>query len=93
VLVPGHTAGSAALHFGGLDALFAGDAIATYSVTTGRVGPQLAPFGANFGQAYDSLERLAATGASLVLPGHGEPWTAGAAEAVRIIREAGRPES
>jgi len=35
ILTPGHTPGSAALHFPSLDALFVGDAFATYAVTTG----------------------------------------------------------
>jgi len=39
ILVPGHTPGSAALLFAGHDALFVGDAMATYSVTTGDDGP------------------------------------------------------
>ena len=39
ILVPGHTPGSAALHFPAHDALFIGDAIATHSVTTGDRRP------------------------------------------------------
>ncbi len=39
ILVPGHTPGSAALHVPSLDAIFVGDAFATYSVTDGAVGP------------------------------------------------------
>ncbi len=39
-LVPGHTPGSAVLYFAGHDALFVGDALCTYAVTTGRAGPQ-----------------------------------------------------
>lgn len=46
-LVPGHTPGSAALHFAGHDALLVGDALCTYAVTTGRTGPQIAPFSAD----------------------------------------------
>jgi len=44
VLVPGHTPGSAALHLPAHDALFVGDAMATYAVTTGEHGPRIAPF-------------------------------------------------
>ncbi len=39
ILVPGHTPGSAALHVPAGDALFVGDALATYAVTTGASGP------------------------------------------------------
>jgi glyoxylase-like metal-dependent hydrolase (beta-lactamase superfamily II) len=46
-LVPGHTPGSAVLHFAGHDALLVGDALCTYAVTTGRGGPQIVPFSAD----------------------------------------------
>ena len=39
--------------------LFVGDAFATIAVTTGIVGPQIAPFTANAEQALASLDRLA----------------------------------
>ena len=51
ILTPGHTPGSAALHVASLGALFVGDAFATYAVTTGARGPQVAPFPADAGQA------------------------------------------
>ncbi len=87
VHVPGHTAGSAALHVPSVDALFVGDALATYAVTDGYRGPQLAPFTADRSAALQSLDRIAPLDAAWVLPGDGEPWTAGAAEAVRLVRE------
>jgi glyoxylase-like metal-dependent hydrolase (beta-lactamase superfamily II) len=86
VLVPGHTLGSAALHVPGHGALFVGDAMATYAVTTGERGPQLAPFTADREQAIASLARLEGLDAGLVLPGHGDAFTGGAAEAVRLVR-------
>ena len=86
VLVPGHTAGSAALYAERHDALFVGDALATYAVTTGRHAPQIAPFTGDPAQALKSLTRLENLAARLVLPGHGEPWTQGIADAVRQIR-------
>ena len=89
VLVPGHTPGSAALHLPGHDALFVGDAMATYAVTTGERGPRIAPFSADPALALASLARLEPLDARLVLPGHGEAFTGGAAEAVRLAREAG----
>jgi len=88
ILTPGHTPGSAALHVASRDALLVGDALATYAVTTGARGPQVAPFTADAAQAVGSLERLEAIQASWVLPGHGDPWTGGVAEAVRLIRDA-----
>jgi glyoxylase-like metal-dependent hydrolase (beta-lactamase superfamily II) len=88
ILTPGHTPGSAALDVASRDALFAGDAFATYAVTTGARGPQIAPFTADAAQAVGSLARLEDVQASWVLPGHGDPWTGGVAEAVRLIRDA-----
>jgi glyoxylase-like metal-dependent hydrolase (beta-lactamase superfamily II) len=87
ILVPGHTPGSVALHVAGQDALFAGDAIATYAVTTGTSGPQLAPFTADADQALASLDRLAGIEARWLLPGHGQPWTGGTTAAVAAVRE------
>lgn len=88
ILVPGHTPGSAALYVPAFDALFVGDALATYAVTTGRRGPQIAPFTANQEQAKASLDRLDGVSAALVLPGHGDAWTGGVAEAIGLVRSA-----
>jgi glyoxylase-like metal-dependent hydrolase (beta-lactamase superfamily II) len=87
ILTPGHTPGSAALHVPSFGALFVGDAFATYAVTTGARGPQVAPFTADADQAVASLPRLEAGSADLVLPGHGDPWTGGIQEAIRLVRE------
>jgi glyoxylase-like metal-dependent hydrolase (beta-lactamase superfamily II) len=87
ILTPGHTPGSAALHVPSLGALFVGDAFATYAVTTGTRGPQVAPFTADADQAVASLPRLEAASADLALPGHGDPWTGGIQEAIRLVRE------
>ena len=91
ILVPGHTPGSAALVFPRHDAVFVGDAFATYSVTTGVEGPQVAPFTADRDTAIASLHRLDGLAARLLLPGHGQPWTGGAAEAVRRVRASASP--
>jgi glyoxylase-like metal-dependent hydrolase (beta-lactamase superfamily II) len=88
VLVPGHTPGSAALHLPDHGALFVGDAMATYAVTTGERGPRIAPFTADPDRALASLARIERLDARLVLPGHGDAFTGGAAEAVRLVREA-----
>ena len=92
ILVPGHTPGSAALHIASLDALFVGDAMATYAVTNGQRGPQIAPFTADRQQALASLARLEDIPARYVLPGHGDPWTDGvqsAAARIRVMSQAG----
>lgn len=86
--VPGHSEGSAALHVPARDAMFVGDAIATLNVLSGTIGPQLAPFGSDFPRAKESLARLKGIEVGLLLPGHGQPWTGGVAEAVRRITEA-----
>ncbi len=89
ILVPGHTPGSAALHVPSLNALFAGDAIATLNVLTGCEGPQLAPFGANLAEALESLSRLDGVDARFVLPGHGQAWTGGTEAALAAARQGG----
>jgi glyoxylase-like metal-dependent hydrolase (beta-lactamase superfamily II) len=86
-LTPGHTPGSAVLHFRSLGALLIGDAFATYAVTTGARGPGIAPFTADAAQAVESLTRIEEVSSDLVLPGHGDPWTGGVQEGVRLVRE------
>jgi glyoxylase-like metal-dependent hydrolase (beta-lactamase superfamily II) len=83
---PGHTPGSAALHFPGHDALFVGDALNTWSFATGWHGPQLSPLNADRAQALESLARLEKVPATYVLPGHGAPWRQGARDAVKEAR-------
>jgi glyoxylase-like metal-dependent hydrolase (beta-lactamase superfamily II) len=90
--LPGHSPGSAALHVPSRNTLFVGDAFATQSVLTGATGPQLAPFTSDSVQAAESLARLDDIDARFVLPGHGQPWTGGVAEALRVIR-AGRGDA
>jgi len=87
-LVPGHTPGSAVLYFASHDALFVGDVLCTYAVTTGRSGPQIAPFSADPDLALASLSRIEGIDAALVLPGHGEAWLAGTAAAIGAARSA-----
>ena len=86
VHVPGHTLGSAVLHFPGHDALFSGDAINTYAFTSGRTGPQLSPLNRDRAQALESLKRIEDLPATLVLPGHGAPWHQGVKAAVIAVR-------
>jgi glyoxylase-like metal-dependent hydrolase (beta-lactamase superfamily II) len=68
----------------------AGDALCTYNPLTGRRGPQLMPraFASSTEAATESLDRIAALDAAIVLPGHGDPWTEGTATLVARAREA-----
>ena len=91
LLVPGHTPGSAALHVPARDAVFVGDALCTLAVTTGRRGPQIAPFSADPQTARASLSRLEGLAARLVLPGHGDAFERGIDEAIRLARAAPLP--
>jgi glyoxylase-like metal-dependent hydrolase (beta-lactamase superfamily II) len=83
--VPGHTPGSAAFHVPAHDALFVGDALATLAVTTGSVGPMIAPFTADRATARRSLERLRDIDTHWLLPGHGQPWSEGVPGALARI--------
>jgi len=85
--MPGHTPGSVAYNVPAVDAIFMGDAMTTRSVVSGKVGPALGPFTVDHERALASLTALDGRSASWVLPGHGDPWTAGLAEALRRIRE------
>lgn len=88
---PGHTHGHVAFHLPDKDTLIVGDAIVTLDPYTGTTGPRLVAKAATADSdlAMRSLSAIAATGATLVLSGHGEPWRGGAEEAVRLAREAG----
>jgi glyoxylase-like metal-dependent hydrolase (beta-lactamase superfamily II) len=92
VLAPGHTPGSAVLVVESHRAAFTGDALVTWNALTGRSGPQIMPAALNRDtpQALRSLDVLTGLPAEVLLPGHGDPWTAGAEEAVRLARQAGR---
>jgi glyoxylase-like metal-dependent hydrolase (beta-lactamase superfamily II) len=91
ILAPGHTPGSAALLFEGGNVLIAGDVLCTWNPLTGRMGPQIMPSGLNRDtpQALRSLDQLEGISADVLLPGHGEPWSEGVAEALRRARAAG----
>jgi glyoxylase-like metal-dependent hydrolase (beta-lactamase superfamily II) len=86
---PGHTLGNTALHAPSLNALFAGDTLSPYLVTTGERGPRVAAFGADPDLALASLERLESIEAEWLLPGHGAPWTDGVGAAVAAARANG----
>lgn len=91
VHAPGHTTGSAALLLDDRSVLFTGDVMCTHNPLTGRPGPQIMPSGLNRDtqQAIRSLDNLAGVKADVLLAGHGDPWTAGVDEAIRLARSAG----
>jgi glyoxylase-like metal-dependent hydrolase (beta-lactamase superfamily II) len=91
LFTPGHTLGHCALHFPDRDAVIAGDAIVMLDPYTAEAGPKIVAGAATADSERNlaSLDAIAETGATTVLTGHGEPWTGGAAEAVRRARAAG----
>jgi glyoxylase-like metal-dependent hydrolase (beta-lactamase superfamily II) len=91
VPTPGHTLGHCALQLAERGVVFAGDAVVTLDPYTGRSGPRLVARAATVDTERNlaSLDALLATGASTVLCGHGEPWTAGVESAVSAARSAG----
>lgn len=91
VHTPGHTPGSAAIAVEQRSALLTGDALCTWNAYTGRVGPQIMPSALNMNnaQALASLDKLSVVSADVILPGHGDPWTDGIAEAISRAKSAG----
>jgi glyoxylase-like metal-dependent hydrolase (beta-lactamase superfamily II) len=88
---PGHTLGHCALHLPDRDVLIAGDAVVMLDPYTAEKGPKIVARAATADSARNlaTLDVIADSGATTVLTGHGEPWTGGAAEAVRLAREKG----
>ncbi|MDV8002742.1 MBL fold metallo-hydrolase [Rhodococcus sp. IEGM 1408] len=91
MFAPGHTGGHCILHLSDRDTVLSGDALVTLDPYTGVTGPQIVASAAtaDTALAIESLRPVAATGASTVLPGHGEPWTDGADAAVTHARAVG----
>ena len=91
VETPGHTLGHVSFHFPDRDLLIVGDAIVTFDPYSGERGPRLVARAAQTDTELNlrSLDAIAATGATTLACGHGEPWTGGAEEAVRLARAAG----
>lgn len=88
---PGHTAGSACVELTDHQALCVGDALVTLNVVTGARGPRIMPgsFNVDSAQALESLSEIDGVGAEVLLPGHGEPWSGSAADAVAEARRVG----
>ena len=83
---PGHTPGACALLFEERGALMSGDSLNTLDVIRGRTGPRISPFWSDRAMAVASLARLDGLPASIVLPGHGEPFVGTPSEAVALAR-------
>ncbi|MFE9251037.1 MBL fold metallo-hydrolase [Streptomyces sp. NPDC007088] len=85
VPLPGHTPGSVAYVFAEAKAVFTGDALVTHDGITGHRGPATVcrAFTSDSATALASLDRLAGLPHTVLLPGHGEPFTRGAAAAAR----------
>jgi glyoxylase-like metal-dependent hydrolase (beta-lactamase superfamily II) len=92
VHVPGHTPGMSSVFFEERRVLITGDCLVMRNPLTGRKGPQIMPDALNrdSAQALRSLDAIEDLTADLILPGHGETWTAGASKAVALARAAGR---
>ena len=91
LFTPGHTLGHCALHFPDRDVVIAGDALVMLDPYSAAKGPRLVARAAvaDSRRNLETLDPIASTGATTVLTGHGEPWSGGAAEAVRQARAAG----
>jgi len=91
VHTPGHTPGHCVFHFQAPGALLVGDLLCTWHPLSGRRGPQIMPasFNVSSAQTLDSLAKIEGLAAEVMLSGHGEPWTGGAAEAAELARKAG----
>ncbi len=63
----------------------------TWDPYTDRTGPRLVARAATWNSEVNlqSLDRIAQTGASTLVVGHGEPWRQGAESAAAAAREAG----
>lgn len=91
IQLPGHTLGMSGFLLESSGTLFVGDELCNGNPLTGRPGVQILSRSTNVssGQAIDSLNKLERVEASTILFGHGDPWTAGVAEALARAREAG----
>lgn len=86
---PGHTPGSCALLLEKRSILFTGDAVVTMDLLAGVPRPALPPDFVNHDaqRAIESARALQGVAAEIMLPGHGDPWTGGVREAVRLAMQ------
>jgi glyoxylase-like metal-dependent hydrolase (beta-lactamase superfamily II) len=90
VATPGHTAGHVSFHLPSRGVLISGDSLTTLDPITGARGPQVINDVVNSDPALTraSLAAIEAIDADTLLPGHGDPWRGGMAEAVARARAA-----
>jgi glyoxylase-like metal-dependent hydrolase (beta-lactamase superfamily II) len=86
VHTPGHTGGHCSLLAEDAGVLFAGDALTTASFLTGESAPRVHPFNEDADRARQSISRLEALPAGVVVFGHGRPFEGTLAEAVERAR-------
>jgi glyoxylase-like metal-dependent hydrolase (beta-lactamase superfamily II) len=87
VKTPGHTAGHYSVALVERGVLFTGDALVNFDYASGRRGITLHRFNEDRRRALESLAYLVDRDASVVLFGHGDPWTDGVRSAVERARE------
>lgn len=89
---PGHTMGNCSFYSESKNILFSTDALLTINPRTFVGPPSIQPRQLNesHDDAIGSLAQLQKYEAPLMLPGHGEPWTKGVHEAVRLATEGSR---
>jgi len=92
VHTPGHTEGHTMFHCPDLGFLFTGDGLITKDLLGSGTGPQMIEerFNLDNDRALASLDRIVDLEASLLLPGHGEPWPGSPARAVELVRNRNR---
>ncbi|WP_194825248.1 MBL fold metallo-hydrolase [Nocardia sp. XZ_19_231] len=85
---PGHTSGHSAFYLPNAGAVATGDTLVTAHPTSKIQGPQLLPdfFNHSTPETLAALAALESLAASLVLPGHGDPFTEGIGQAVARAR-------
>jgi glyoxylase-like metal-dependent hydrolase (beta-lactamase superfamily II) len=86
VHTPGHTGGHCSLLAEDAGVLFAGDALTTASFLTGETAPRVHPFNEDADRARQSISRLEALAAGVVVFGHGGPFKGTPGEAVERAR-------
>ena len=90
VHTPGHTEGHTMFHVAAQGLLFTGDGLVTMDLLGSGEGPQMMDrrFHNDHDRAMQSLDRIVQVEASLLLPGHGDPWKSTPADAVALARSA-----
>ena len=86
VHTPGHTGGHCSLLAEDAGVLFAADALTTASFLTDETAPRVHPFNEDADLARQSISRLEALPAGVVVFGHGSPFKGTPAEAVERAR-------